>query len=167
MKGYTPHFFINAFVLICQNVGAWLLSGIFKIVLMYVKKPSIWYKISHIFYHNLVIVVFFLTASEMTLMAFFHFQQMAWGSKLEIASSSLAIAAIVYYVGFFLYMIYIVVDNKIYSEKSNNVYKDKLYILIMPFKCKNFSQRMLPAFYLFRKFATSAILVFLFNYPEL
>jgi len=62
--------------------------------------------------------VFFMTASEMTLLAFFHFQQMAWGSTLEILSSSTAIGMMLYYFGFFLYMVYLVIENSIYKNEE-------------------------------------------------
>lgn len=39
---------------------------------------------------------------------------MAWGTSLEITSSVMAIVVMLYYVGFFLYMIYLVIENSIY-----------------------------------------------------
>lgn len=41
---------------------------------------------------------------------------MAWKTGVDIASSVLAIFAIIYYAGFFLYMIYVVIDNEIYEN---------------------------------------------------
>ena len=162
-NGYTPYFFVNAFVLILYNVIAWLLSFVFR-QLRGVLTTRLGRFLVKIFHHNLVVVVFFLTASEMTLMAFIQFQQMAWHTPLEVVSSVLAIVTVVYYVGFFLYMIYIVVENSVYSNKE---YEDRLAILIAPFKNKNISQRLLPALYLLRKFITSLVLVFLYQQPEL
>lgn len=52
---------------------------------------------------------------------------MAWGSNLEIISSVLGITFFVYYTGFFLYMIYMIVDNTIYKNKD---YQFKLAVII-------------------------------------
>lgn len=89
---------------------------------------------------------------------------MSWTTNLEITSSVLAIICFVYYIGFFSYMVYLVVENQVYSSKEH---QQKLAVLIEPFKNKNFSQRLLPCFYLLRKILTSLIVVFLYDYPEL
>jgi hypothetical protein len=161
MKGYGNYFLINAFMLIVMNVLAWILALCFRIASNYWTSKYGQY-VCYFFCDNLAVVVFFLTASEMTLLSFFQTQQMAWGTNLEIASSSLAIVFMIYYLGFFLYMIYLVVENKIYNDP---VYKNRLAILIQPFKNKNLSQRLFPSMYLLRKFVSSAILVYLYNYP--
>ena len=61
---------------------------------------------------------------------------MKWDTGFGIANNISAIFTILYYVGFSLYMIYIVIDNSIYK---NEEYFDKLAILIKPFKNKNIS----------------------------
>lgn len=88
---------------------------------------------------------------------------MAWGETLEIANSVGAIFALLYYIGFWLYMVYLVIDNSIYH---NEEYFDKLAIIIVPFKNKNISQRLMPSLYLLRKIGSSIIIVFIYEYPE-
>lgn len=110
------------------NVVAWILSGIFRILKPYldtwkVGKFEVGKLIVKFFHHNLVIVVFFMTSGDMTQMAFYQFCIMSWTGALNIASAALAITCMVYYAGFFLYMMYIVIDVTIYTNKD---YKDKL-----------------------------------------
>lgn len=127
-QGYSNYFIVNAFVLIVLNVVVWVLSGIFRILKPYldpwkVGKYEVGRLIVKFFHHNLVIVVFFMTSGDMTQMAFYQFCIMSWATKMDIASAVLAITCMVYYAGFFLYMMYIVVDGSIYT---NPEYKDKL-----------------------------------------
>jgi hypothetical protein len=72
-KGYTPYFFVNAYILIIYNVVAWILSFIFKILKPLLEGFKVGAFIVKVFHHNLVILVFFLTAQEMTMMCLLQF----------------------------------------------------------------------------------------------
>lgn len=89
---------------------------------------------------------------------------MAWGTTLEIFNSVGSLFCMFYYIGFLLYMVYVVIENSIYN---NSEYFEKLAIIIIPFKNKNISQRLMPSLYLIRKVAGSIILVFFYEYPEI
>ncbi len=73
MKGYTGYFMVNAFTLILQNLVVWILAYCVHKLKFFLQSFKIGRFIHKIFYYNAVIVVFFLTASEMTLMAFYQF----------------------------------------------------------------------------------------------
>ena len=60
----------------------------------------------------------------------------------------MSILVILYYFGFLIYMIYLVVENWVYKDDE---YIEKYSILIVPFKNKNISQRLLPSIFLLRK----------------
>ena len=162
MKGYTRYFIVNAFTLIVLNLVAWALSLVFRQLRALIWEYRLGRTLHKIFHHNFVVVVFFLTASEMTLMAHYQFQHMSMGSVLDGVSSVAAVITMVYYIGFFLYMVFLVVQNTVYEDQE---YRDKFAILIVPFKHKNISQRLLPTFYLLRKFLVSAVLVYLYSHP--
>ena len=71
--GYDENFLINAAMLILLNLLAWILNFIFAVLKE--RLTHEWGKfIVNIFHYNFVIVVFFATASEMTMLSFYHFQ---------------------------------------------------------------------------------------------
>lgn len=88
---------------------------------------------------------------------------MSWNTTLDIFNSVGALVTMMYYIGFWLYMVYVVIENSIYNDSD---YFDKLAIIIQPFKSKNISQRLMPSLYLLRKVGASIIIVFLYPYPE-
>lgn len=70
--GYDEHYLINAAILILLNLLAWLLNFAFSAFRNKLESP--WSKtIANLFNYNLVIIIFFATASEMTMLSFFHF----------------------------------------------------------------------------------------------
>lgn len=70
--GYDENFLVNAAMLILLNLVAWILNFIFGALKDRLQHP--WAKfIVKIFHYNFVIVVFFSTAQEMTMLSFFHF----------------------------------------------------------------------------------------------
>lgn len=71
MKGYTGYFLVNAFTLILQNIVVWILAYCVHKLKFFLLEFKIGRLIHKFFYYNLVVVVFFLTASEMTLMSFY------------------------------------------------------------------------------------------------
>jgi hypothetical protein len=72
-KGYTPYFFVNAYILILYNVIAWILSFVFRALRDVLNTFKFGSFVVKIFHHNLVILVFFLTAQEMTMMCLLQF----------------------------------------------------------------------------------------------
>jgi hypothetical protein len=83
---------------------------------------------------------------------------------LEISSSVGALAFLVYYFGFLLFMVYLIVGGEVYESR---IYQEKYAVLIKPFKNKNISQRLLPALYLFRKIFQSLIIAYLYDSPDI
>jgi hypothetical protein len=70
LKGYGPHFAVNAFVLLVIHAAAWLLSFVFNVVQRHWLSAT-GQKVCYFFSDNLVIAVFFLTSSELSMLAFF------------------------------------------------------------------------------------------------
>jgi len=69
--GYDENFLINAAPLILLNVLAWILSSIFGCLKE--KWTSEWGAFTiKIFHYNLLIIVFFMTANDITMLSFYH-----------------------------------------------------------------------------------------------
>jgi len=70
MLGYGRYFIVNAFIILLIHTIAWSLSLIFSIVKKYTENRVLKI-VANFFNYNFVIIVFFMGANELTMLAFY------------------------------------------------------------------------------------------------
>lgn len=166
--GYTEYFLVNAFTLILFHFGAWAL-GLMAALLKkmcggQLKKDSFAEKLYHCFHWNFLIIVILLTTSELTLLCFYQFQNMQWSTQLGTLSSLSAIATLLYFCALFLFIIYHSYKG---TFQNSEAYKNSFAVIVWPFKYAKMKYRFLPLMYLLRKILSTAIIVYIWQKPEL
>ncbi|KAL4470308.1 hypothetical protein ABPG74_011919 [Tetrahymena malaccensis] len=156
-----PYFLINAFVIIIFQMVFWLICWVLSLVVKYKVLTPLGTKIIHIFRYNAIIVVIYVTMSELSLLTFYHFTVASWQTNLEIISSLLSIASLLYMIGIITLLVNITI-----KQRELNINEEKFYILFGIFKEKYSINKYYPIILIMRKVIASAIYAFAYPYPE-
>ncbi|KAL4502402.1 hypothetical protein ABPG72_011989 [Tetrahymena utriculariae] len=156
-----PYFLINAFVIIIFQMVFWLICWVMSLVVKYKVLTPLMTKIINIFRYNAIIVVIYVTMSELSLLTFYHFTIASWQNNLEIISSLLSIASLFYMIGIIMLLINITI-----KQRELNIKEEKFYILFGIFKEKYPINKYYPIILIMRKVIASAIYAFAYPSPE-
>ncbi|EAR89540.2 EGF-like domain protein (macronuclear) [Tetrahymena thermophila SB210] len=156
-----PFFLINAFVIIIFQAVFWLICWVMSLVVKYKVLTPLGTKIINIFRYNAIIVVIYVTMSELSLLTFYHFTIASWQTNLEILSSLLSIASLLYMIGIITLLINITI-----KQREQNINEEKFYILFGILNEKYSINKYYPIILIMRKIIASAIYAFAYPYQE-